>query len=300
MPRKTGRRRAPGRKTRRGKKVAKLSKPLRRAIKSIVHGQAETKRANWYQTFNDGTVTTKATGFYNTSGWAIQNNKILNNNTDILRVIPQVLLGTDDYNRIGSRIRPVSLNVKGQIRVRFTLLNAASTLPQNLTIDLYVMQHARFKDYSTLYSQNNFTQMLETGEGTTQAYQGVSINSGMRVASENYTVLQRRRITLRYSGVINNAAPTQVPFNQSQDHTWYAEFSFNLAKHLPKVFSYPESSVGPSPVDPVIANAPTNSGIFMCMGYASWYANPENVQAAGDTLAIVEQTYVSELGFKDM
>jgi len=297
MPR-TRRRGAQNKRKSPAKKVAKLSKPLRRAVKAIVRGEAETKRTNWYQDYNDGTVTTKATGFYSTSGWAVQSNRITLNNTDILRLIPTVLQGTDDFNRIGTRIRPVSLNVKGQIRVRFGLLNAApATIPQNLTIDLYVLQHVRLKDYNSLYGLNNFTELLETGEGGTQAYSGVPINSAMRVASETYKVLHRRRITLRYAGVVNATVPDQVPFAQPQDHTWYSEYSLNLTKHLPKVLTYPEGNSGAGPSPPVVVNAPTNSSIFMCMGYASWYSSPTFV---GDEEAAIEQTYVSEMGFKDI
>jgi len=285
-------RKSPAKKT-----VAKLTKPMRRAVKAIVRGEAETKRTNWYQDFNDGTVTTKATGFYSTAGWAVQSNRITLNNTDILRLIPSVAEGTDDYERIGTKIRPVSLNVKGQIRIRFSFLNAAvSTVPQNLTIDLYVLQHVRLKDYNSLYGLNNFTDLLETGGGATQAYSGVPINSAMRVANENYKVLQRRRITLRYAGVINAGVATQVPFAQPQDHTWYAEYNLNLTKHLPKVLTYPEGTSGAGPVPSVVLDAPTNSSIFMCMGYASWYTNPN---FSGDEEAAIEQTYVSEMGFKD-
>jgi len=286
-----------GRKSPAKSKVAKLSKPMRRAVKQLVRAESETKRTNWYQDYNDGTVTTKATGFYSTAGWAVQSNRITLNNTDILRLIPTVAEGTDDYERIGTKIRPVSLNVKGQIRVRFSFLNAGSTtVPQNLTIDLYVLQHVRLKDYNSLYGLNNFTDLLETGGGATQAYSGVPINSAMRVASENYKVLQRRRITLRYAGVVNSPVPTQVPFAQPQDHTWYAEYNLNLSKHLPKVLTYPESESGAGPQPPVVLGAPTNSSIFMCMGYASWYSSPS---FADDEQAAIEQTYVSEMGFKD-
>jgi len=286
-------RRAPRRKT--GK--AKLSKPMRRAVRAIVKGEAETKRAVWYNTYNDGTITTKAVGNYAGAGWAVQSNRITLNNTDILRLIPTVNQGIDDWNRIGNKIKPVNLTVKGQIRVRYSFLNAGTaTAPQNLTVDLYVLQHVRLKDYNSLYGLNNFTDLLDNGEGTTQAYSGAPINSAMRVAEENYKVLQRRRITLRYAGVINAGVATQVPYTQPQDHTWYAEFSMNLTKHLPKVLTYPETNTGAGPTPPVVVGAPTNSSIFMCMGYANWYSPP---QFAGDEEAAIEQTYVSEMSFKD-
>jgi len=301
MARMGGKRRArPSARTRaKNKPVARLSKPMKRAVKAIVRGEAETKRTNWYQDFNDGTVTTRATGFYNASGWAVQNNKITNNETDILRVIPTVTQGLDDHDRIGSKIRPSNLTVKGAIRVRFTLLESALTVPQNLTIDLYVLQHRVLKSYDTLYTANNFGQLLEIGEGNTIQYNGLQTNSYQRVAAQNYQVLQRKRITLRYAGAATPPNPTSAT-PQPQDHTWYAQYSMNLTKHLPKVLNYPETAIGVTPTSPVIFNAPTNSSIFMCMGFVSWYNNPSNAVADPVVLSLIEQTYMSELSFKDM
>lgn len=279
------------------KPVARLSKPVRRAIKNIVRGEAETKYTNWYQTLNT-TGESRATGFLSGSGWAVQNQSITNNELDILRVIPTVIEGTGDFNRIGARIRPVSLKVRGQVRVRLDLLNSTATLPTNFTVDLYVIQHRRLKDYTSLYSLNNFAQFLETGEGGTTEYTGISINSGMRVSQQNYTVLQRKRITLRYAGVVNGVSAT-APYSVANAHTFYAEYSLNLTKHLPKVLQYSEAEVNGSAVDPLTLNAPTNSSIFMCMGYPSWTNSMNNGTAGSANNSFLEQTYVSELGFKD-
>lgn len=275
---------------------AVVSKPLRRAIKAIARSDAETKYTAWYQGVNDGTVTTRSTGFFSTSGWAVQNQAIALNETDILRLIPQVLEGTGDYNRIGTKIRPVSLNVKGQLRVKLANVNLFT--PADFTVDLYVLQHRRLKSYENLYSLNNFGELLDTGEGGTIGYQGISINSGMRVSPQNYMVLQRKRITLRYAGLQNTgAAASQVSIANA--HTWYAEYSMNLIKHLPKVLQFPDDTTAGNPTPPRIANAPSNSSIFLCMGYPSWFNNSTNSNAAQSNNVFLEQTYVSTLGFKD-
>lgn len=280
------------------KPVARLSKPLRRAVKQIVRGDLETKYTNWYETLNGGDRTTRATGGYAQSGWAVQNQSITNNPLDILRLIPTVLEGTGDFNRIGSRIRPVSFKVKGFMRVRLDLLNSTSTLPTDFTVDLYVLQHRQLKDYNNLYASNNFGDMLELGEGETVAYQGIAIDTGMRVSDKHYTVLQRKRITLRYAGIINGTA-TASPFSIANSHTYYAEYSLNLIKHLPKVLMYPDDNSNGVPVDPVVYNAPSNSSIFMCMGYPNWKAPLNNGSAGSANNSFMEQTYMTELGFKD-
>ena len=281
-------------------KKARVSKPLRAAVKAIVRGQAETKYTNWYSSVNDGTSTTKATGFFSASGWAAQNQSITNNTTDILRLIPTVIEGTGDTQRIGSRIRPVSFTLKGSMRIRNVLINSPLTVTTNFTVDLYVLQHRRLKDYANLYTQNVFSDLLENGEGGTVNYTGIAVNRGMRVSSSNYIVLARKRITLRYGGVTAGAAGPTNPYCISNAHTFYADYSMNLTKHLPKVLQYPDAATGTNVVPPVVLNAPTNSAIFLCMGYPSWFNDITNSTAAAAGNSFMEQTYVTELGFKDM
>lgn len=282
------------------KPVAKLSKPVKRAIKQIVRGEAETKYTEWYGNVNDGTVNQRGTGFYNTGGWSVQNQAITANETDILRLIPQVLEGTGDFNRIGTRIRPVVFRVKGQLRLKLSLQDLLSTPPTNFTVDLYVLQHRRLKDYETLYGSNDFNQLLNSGEGTTVPYAGTVANSAMRISTQDYVVLARKRITLRYAGALNTATPGTTPVGVDNSHTFYAEYNMNLLKHLPKVLQFPDDNVAGVPVSPRILNAPTNSSVFLCMGYPSWSASSTNATAATANNSFLEQTYVATLGFKDM
>ena len=279
---------------------AHVSKPLRAAVKAIVRGQAETKYTNWYSTTNDGTVTTKATGFFNASGWATQNQSITNNTTDILRLISTVIESTSDFNRIGSRIRPVSFTLKGSMRIRNVLINNLLTVTTNFTVDVYVLQHKRLKDYANLYTQNVFSDLLQNGEGGTVPYTGIAVNRGMRVSPANYTVLARKRITLRYGGITVGAVTPTNPYCISNAHTFYADYSMNLIKHLPKVLQYPDSATGGTPLPAVVLNAPINSSIFMCMGYPSWFNDISNTTAAAAGNSFMEHTYVTELGFKDL
>lgn len=288
-------RRATKRKASKPKKTAKLSKPMRRAIKQVVQGESETKRATFYQTANDGTGTEIATGLYANRGWAVQNNTITNNTVDILQLIPYIAQGTDDWERIGDRVRPVKLGIKGSVRVAQQLRATVATPTTNLHVCMYVLQHVSLKDYTNLRAQNNFGQLLETGEGTTVFFNGEALNPHMRVHSSYYKVCAKKVLKLKYAG-IQNGPNTQLSIANA--HSWYADYSMDLTKHIPKLFKYPEDAPG---ANPLVANVPTNSSIFLCMGYVNEDIN--DAPPVPDPFPVttqMQQIYVSELLYKDM
>ena len=287
---------------RRGKKVS--GKPLtslqKKQVVRIVHGQAETKTVAFYEQSNDGSFSARASGLYSQRGWRVQNNSITNNNNDIHQLIPYLQQGTDDNTRIGQRVSVSRLHVSGAIRVAL-VNNVVPCLETNLKVYLYILQHVSLKDYANLYSQNNFKQFLETGEPTTLTagtdyFYGIPQNAGMPVAKQYYKVCMRKVITLRYAGAENMPNLT-VPFSIANSGTWYADYNINLTKFVPKVLQYPETDTSPT-VIPTTQNTPTNSSLFMSIGFIDW-ASPNN-STLHPTSAQLEQTYVSQLSFKDM
>lgn len=270
------------------------------AIKKVVRAQAETKEALFYQSYNDGTVTTRATGLYVNRGYARQNDEIINNNTDILQLIPFVAQGTADNQRLGDQITPVGLIVKGAVRVRYPSLHPATTAYQatNIKVCLFVLQHVSLKDYGNLYTSNKFDQLLENGEQATNRFYGNSTSIRQSIAKQYYRVLKRKVITLRYAGsdLVGTAGSLPGPTSMNSianSHTWYADYTLNLSKSLPKTLKYPENST-----PAVTVNEPTNSSIFMCMGYYRMDESPDLTDVA--TNSDIEQTYISHLTWKDM
>jgi len=289
--------RKPG--ARKGKKgVKKAARPLstvqRREVRAIIKGQAETKRTTWYNTFNDGTSAAPATGGWAARGYAVQNNQINSNTTDILRLIPNVLEGTGEFNRIGTRIRPTSLVVKGHVRINVAQL--AEWKPTHMRVVIYVLQHRQFLNYETLRNSNNFQQLLDTQEGLTTGFVGDPQNENMRVADQYYQVCAKKIINLEYAGIDYNTANNGT-VSIANSHKWFAPFSMNLTKALPKVLKYPDPyQGGPAPA-PEFLNAPTNSSLFMCMGFvlengSSSPSDPRNL--------FLQQEYVSEMTYKDI
>jgi len=275
------------------KKVAKLSSPMRRAVKQLVRGEAETKTASFYQDANNGSITTPATGIFANRGWALQNSVISSNNTDLLQLIPNIQEGTDDWERIGKSIRVVNLNVKGTVRISFNLLNNIGTPGTNLNVYMYFLQHVSLKDYDSLRSQNDFTQLLDNNEGTVVQFLGNALDGFMPVSEQYYKVLTRRKLVLKYGGAVLPGGTLTTPVSVANAHHWSVDYNIDLTKHIPKRLIYPErnQAVGSSQFQP------TNSSIFMCMGFVDELVpNP----SASLVRPWLEQTYVSKLSFKDM
>ena len=276
------------------KDVAILSKPMRRAIKQVIATQAETKRATFYQTANNGSSGAIATGLFSGRGWAVQNNTITNNTTDLLQIIPYLAQGTNDWERIGKTVRTVALNVKGSVRITGSLVNAIGTPGTNLVVYLYFLQHVSLKDYTNLRARNDMTQLLETGEGYNAPFLGNTLDPHQPVANEWYNLLTRRKIVLRYGGAALPGGTLTTPVSVANAHQWYADFDVNLTKHCPKKLVFPEDDVS---LPPTVYNSPTNSSIFMCVGFVD-----ESQGSPGSTLVRpwLEQTYVSSYLYKDM
>jgi len=285
------------------KKTQKLNlskaKTAKKLIRKVINKGLEKKSTFFYNDFNDGSGTGRATGAVATRGWASQNPIIGTNNTDIHQLIPYVRPGSDDFERIGKKINVTSLTVNGAVRIWLPILNNISPdkypnfAPTNIRVVIYVLQHVSLKDYPNLYAQNQFTQMLSNGVGGTTNFVGEYVNSIMPVASQYYRLLKKKVIKLKYAGVVPrpNTITAGTPVSISNGHQWFATFGFSLGKLIPKQLKFPEESAPSQIID-----QPTNSSVFMAMGCYNEYEKP-NAQPFQDL--IFEQTYLSRLTFTD-
>jgi len=257
-------------------------------IKRISKGQAETKCMKFYQNLNT-TGARNLTGAFATRGFTTQNNEIVNNPSDILQLIPPVFQGTEDNQRLGNQITPVSLRVKGVVRLKPDVI--ANQQGTNIKVVIYVLTHTSLKDYENLYARNDFTQLLNDGNNNTEAFRGNVAYKDLEVSKQYYKVLKRKVITLRYSGSVPISA-TNVSIDNS--HSWYGEYTFDLSKHLPAKFKYPEQLASPG----TSINFPTNFAPFMAIGYYN-YLDPNDLTSVATT-SLINQFYETSLKYKDM
>lgn len=270
-------------------KPARRGNALVRLIKQVATGISETKTAMWYNTA-DTPGTPGVPGSYAASGWNYKDQTIVSNTTDIKRLIPNVFQGTSDNQRIGERISPKSLVVKGAVAVN---VQVQPNKPNNLYVVMYCLQHVSFKSYAGLQTGNDFTQLLNTGENSTTAFLGKQIQKDLPVDKGYYRLLKKKVIPLRYAGLTSFAeTPTNTVASMANSHRYHANFTINLSKKLPKVFKYPENNA-PNPNDPM------NSSIFLCAGYYSMDESLNTIIPVDGSTAFA-LTYVSRLDYKDL
>jgi len=284
MPTKTYRRKKMGGAKRKTSRKSRAPKATVALVKRVMKGEAETKSRMYFQGSTTDSLDVTF-GQYADRTFTGKNQYISSNVTDIHRLIPIIQQGTGDNQRLGTRITPTSLIVRGNVQVNKSLLQSTSG-PQERFAVIYVMQHVTLKDYNSLRVSNNFGAMLETGDQSTAAFMGDTMSMYLPVAKQNYRLLAKKIIPLRWAGIIN---PGTAPVSIANAHSYSVNFMFNLTKHLPKTIVYPEGTGVPNP---------TNTSMFMCVAYANqlWDVTvPQPSAVVG-----VDMTYVANLSYKDL
>jgi len=203
-------------------------------------------------------------------------------------MLPFVVTGANENQRVGDRIQPQSLTVQGTVKIELDNILTNQT-PMDLFAVIYVLEHAVFKSYTSLIAGNDFTQLLKTGENTTARFNGDVWSSQMPVADQYYRLLKKKVVRLRYAGVtiLSGTATDQSIANS---HDYLGKFSLSLSKKsLPTAFKYPESSTVAG------ANDPLNSAPFFAMGF--YWADGSTTNTPQ---VYIEQQYVSVLRYKDL
>lgn len=280
-----------------------LSRPAKTQVAQIasrvLNGKAETKMVAF---FNGPTASVGPTnpvansiGTYGQAGRVAHNAFINNNDTDILKVIPDVLPGggaPSDNTREGRYINPVS----GQLRCRVSITPTTSqnqgwmnNIAYDLTVVAYLLQSVTYKTYRALYEDNDFTKMLDVMDGTTTSFDGTFQGGTLPVEKGYYKVLGKKMIYLRNAGVpVGQSGLVTVVGNQNS-HKLQHEWTWNYGKHLPKKLIYPEDSQTPAEG----LNEPLNSSIFWCLGYYNTDGS------TSDNAINVSIDYTSIMKFKD-
>jgi len=301
-----------------GTRKASLAKPsvkaVRRIATQVVKSQGETKQVSFWSG-NAGGVSALGTWPPAAYAWSAQNQLIANNSSDIHRLIPRVFQGDTETQRNGRTIKPVSLTVRGVVGINPTLNIQGgvpvSGFPMDITAVVYVLSHVSLKNYTDLSNNNNFNQLLQTGDQgnldaagrevvtrtSTSQFGGVIHCAQMAVDKAHYKLIKKKTFRLLNDGQLAPGNQTQTPQNVLVQNTPLLRarpFSFNLTKHIPKILKYAEINEGLA-TQPNNIYDPTNTAIFMCVGF---YMNDGSVLNQAQSLIGLQ--YVADLKYKDM
>jgi hypothetical protein len=266
---------------------------LRTAVKNVVQSvlakEAETKMVCYFGGASGATIGANTPYPGN---FTVQNGSITTNFTDIKPLIPQTKTGVDDWNRIGSRIRPVRVVVDVDVSL-LPNVQSGFGFPNNINVVVYILQHKTLRDYDSLILTNDFTQLLDSGDGVTRQFSGNPVDDNLPVASAHYKLCKKLVIPLRSSTLTGTiTAPLVYPIGNNSA-PFARRFSVDITKYLPKTLMYNEATNGTNPATTVW---PTNSSLFMTAGAYNMDLSLQPTPLP----SMFNIQYVSRMSFKDM
>jgi len=225
--------------------MARPSKGLKLQVDRLIEGRQETKfvlGAPWgYDSSTDLETWTAFTSAINTTN-------------EVYSLIPKISQGTDDCNRIGQQIQPVSLNTK----VNLALESAHSA---SVYVDVF------FCTSKTVKSANNtsgvvWSKLLNAGDGTNVGYDGTSYTSMLPINKSEFSIVARRRIKLeKATGNPNYDLSTTLGGSSTNTYKYVA--SINQKIRLPQRLVYEAAS----------SQYPSNHFPFMMIGFCGTDTN---------------------------
>lgn len=218
------------------KKKFSLKKYVKSVASSMIHKNSENKEA--YHTLTPT--------FFNSG---------INSSGDVIRIIPNIAQGTDGHNRIGDKITPLSLTVKGILQMA-PQDPAQGSAYSKIAVRLMLITPKSYPNWASA-SANATTwmaQLLKKG-GTTVGFTGD--------ISDLYAPYNSQAITLHWQKVYFFNQPyatvnsTTYPVAFDQSHlTKFITIPLRFRK---KMFQYSAD------VDSGLT--PTNAGYFLVLGY---------------------------------
>jgi len=252
------------------RRMARPSRNLKEEIKKVVAGTQETKFVIDYP-WNSQTASDlyAATNF--SSG--------ITSTNELYALIPRLNVGSDDHQRIGNAIQPVSLYNTTHVYLPYSEARTS----MSVFVDVYYLTSKQVK---TQISNNDIPTafLLNAGDGTNVPYDGTAQTSELPVNKAAFTILHHKRVKLQLCA----GDPNQVLSNgiaNGVTSTCYYEARWKLKIPLPSKLIYMNENV----------NYPSNHYPFMCLGFHA-------IDANGDTAPISPRIFCrsqSQMYYKD-
>lgn len=241
----------------------KVSAPVKSYVNRVIRRNEETKfSTNQYglTSFNSG----------------------ISSSGDLITVLPQIVVGTGQNNRIGNKIRPVRLEITGYV-IYYAAAIGTYNDARMLGARLFLFQDKTSKSYSN--SINNY-QLLNLG-GSSANFTGTALNWVSPNNSQQFKFYADRKMKIcKPFGLTNNTTPSSTNAITGMDPSMFHPFKIVLTeKDLPAVLIYDQTDDLAYPV---------NFSPYMALGYA------DLMNAAADTTTSqISMEFNATLYYKD-
>lgn len=246
------------------KKTAKLTKPVKKAIKKIIHSGEETK-------YHAEQLLMK-----NTLDWGIHTYWSPSSMGDTMPLVPRIAQGDGNFERIGSKVTPV--------KCRVDIEAAIAEVPNGLTVtgqwtnDIYLVMYMlrtktskNYQQFSNVGASNTIdytAELLNNGDGTSKGF-GNAISIGgssyvytnaadlqLPVNREYFTLMKRKvvKLTKNYGSTNSDGTQTYPNVNKSN---YRGSFVYKLPKL--KYDDDPKTNA-------VTGGYPVNTNVILCIG----------------------------------
>lgn len=210
---------------------------LKSEIKKIVNGTQETKLViSSPRNFNSATNLEQFTNF----------TSAITSTNEVYGLIPPVIQGSDDHQRVGNTIQPVSLNTM----VNVTLVNGSASV----YADIFFCTAKAVKSYG-LTPDVPTGQLFNDGQGANVAYDGTSFTAMLPINKSEFTILHKRRIKLQSALGDPNTALSGGGGASTSVFPYSASFSVKIP--LPSKLVFEDNT----------KDYPSNSFPFMMVGF---------------------------------
>ena len=238
-------------------------KPLAKMVKQIVLRNQETKQIS-----NQYTLTAFNSG--------------INGAGDQMTVMPPIGLGTGQYQRIGSSIKPVKLVIRGYIQYK----SDANAGARMIGVRQFCYSDRTVSTYNTNTLAGGNYQLLDTGSSSGN-FTGTTLNFNTPHNADQFKFYaDKKHVIMKPYGLTNTLSPTASTELTAVDKSMYKPFVITIpASKMPASLKYDDTNSLTQPV---------NFAPFLSVGYCDLLG-----YTADTTATQIVMTWVSTLYYKD-
>lgn len=249
------------------------SKKLTNQITRVLNRKTETKYVACHMRNSSGGVDL---------GTYVGFNNAIGGTSEQYSVLPNVKQGAGDNQRLGDKIKPTKIRVQASFALPSNAIN--SQISRDIIVDVFFLTAKAVKDAYN-YSAVPITELLNLGDGTTQAYDGTEVVSMLPVMSDYFTVLKKYSFRLQKgAGDLNGITPTAGGIMSPTPKSFH-KISFTLPKKSCPTLKYGVDT----------REDPSNFYPFMVVGCR--FADSTSTNTTG--IPLVWCTALTDMWFKD-